>query len=343
MGNLRLRKSLQISLKKTLWPLLPKPWDAPDMEFHLGLWNGVSALYSESGRQLGEENARPLALNHHVAAETIECKYEGSREGRPINMSALRIAMKNFDAASAITAAVRSHHLSQLPSLHALGIWDLYIIARASLALISYQKRRMPQSAATSSVSDALASQYQFISGVFMICRHMTENADPAIMTNQPISADALYSYADDNGIFISFNGMACAGSTKKINEFLGLCVSGARQEADTPCELADIIGEPDNWYQYALAAIELDCFTEYERSLRNSIQSNGGETALRQSAQTYSDLGDYVRALMDDALRTSESGFREGALKRQNVILELLGRPIIKEIPTKHIQARLG
>ncbi len=329
-------------IRKALWPVLPKPWEAADMEFHFGLWNGVSALYSESGRQLGEENTRPFVLNHHVPAETICCKYKDSREGRPINMSALRIAMQNFDAALEITEAVRSHHLAQLSPAHVLGIWDLYIIARSSIALVAYQKRCKHLQAVQPTVSDALTSLYQFISGVFMICRHMLESGDPAIARNDPMSAEALYAYADKHGIFISFNGMACAGSIKKIHEFLEFCNKGGGPNGGSAFDLSDIVDQPGNWYQYALATIELDCFIEYERTQARAPQSNLEEITNSNSAQYYTDLGDYVSGLMKHSFRAEEVPFRVGALIRQNAILELIGRTPIDRIQDKHVLARL-
>ncbi|MEP2735980.1 MAG: hypothetical protein ABJP34_06745 [Erythrobacter sp.] len=328
-------------LKMRLWPFLPKPWDAPDMEFHHGLWNGVSALYADSGRQLGEENTRPFSFNHHVPAETIDCKYKGSREGRPINMSALRTAMQNFDAAAAITQAVRAHHLQKLEPGHRLGIWDLYIIARASIALVAYQKRFARQKGVSATVSDVLTSQYQFISGVFMICRHMMENADAVIAENRPMTADALYNYADQHGIFISFNGMACAGSTKKIHEFLELCNSGSEDKA----ELAAIVSEPDNWYQYALATIELDCYIERERALRREGHGGVSSTAnaASNSSMIFTDIGEYTQRLMDTAPEPNQAhAFRDAALSRQNAILKVLGRPLLRKIASDHIAARM-
>jgi len=310
------------------------------MEFHYGLWNGVSALYSDSGRQLGEENARPFRFNHHIRAETIECKYKGSREGRSINMSALRIAMQNFDAALSITQAVRNHHLGQLPATHELGIWDLYVIARASIALVAYQKRFVRQNAVSPSVSDALSSQYQFISGVFMICRVMMENAQPEIAENRPMAVQALYDYADEHRIFISFNGMACAGSTKKILEFLQFCETGGGPELDL--DLSTIVDEPKNWYDYALATIELDCFVERERALKKLALSNGAELSAQKSAEIFGNVGEYALGMMDNPPENTSVQFREGALIRQNHILALLGRQSIKSIPAKHLAARL-
>ena len=329
-----MRRLIKSSAKKALWPFLTKPWDTPDMEFHYGLWNGVSALFCDSGRQLGEENARPLALNWHVDAETLACKYPGSREGRLINMSALRTAMQNFDAALAITDAVRKAYLGLLPADHTPGIWDLNTIARASISLVAYQKRFVRQAPPSTTVSDALTSQYQFISGVYMICRHMIASADPVIGENRPINAEDLYRYADEHGIFVSFNGMACAGSAKKIHEFLDFCNAGGSSEA----QLGEWVSEPDNWLQYALAAIELDCLVEQARAMASGKSS-------QQTAQMLEDMRRYLHPVMDRApeLADDSLAFEQAVLARQNRILNLLGRPAISAIPRDHFTARLA
>lgn len=311
------------------------------MEFHYGLWNGVSALYSDSGRQLGEENARPLTLNLHVPAETLTCKYAGSREGRQINISALRIAMQNFGPALAITEAVRCWYLDLLQPAHQLGIWDLNIIARASIALVAYQQRFTRQKPVIKTVSDALTSQYQFISGVFMICRHMMENADPLISKNQPLDAQTLYEYADKQGIFISFNGMACAGSTKKIIEFLDFCNQGGGKAAD----LTTIVTEPENWLRYALAAVELDCMIEERRAIAAISDGSDGSLIHEGSAQIHRDFGNYLHGLMDreTSHTTEDLEFEAAALERQNGILNLLARKKMQKLPRNHVLARIG
>ncbi len=305
------------------------------MEFHHGLWNGVSALYSENGRQLGEENARPLSLNHHVPAETLACKYAGSREGRLINISALRTAMQNFEPALAITQAVRRSYLSRLGPNHQVGLWDLNIMARASISLVAFQQRYVGQTAAPKTVSLALTSQYQFISGVYMICRHMMENADQRIADNQPLGARALFQYADERGVFLSFNGMACAGSEKKILEFLSFCNEGG----DVAVDLSAIVSEPETWMRYALASIELDSFIETQRA------ENGAGEWPDASAAIQREFGAYVREIMGDEAPSApgDQNFEVAALDRQNSILGLLGKKPIRTLPRDHIRARLA
>ncbi|MEL7190682.1 MAG: hypothetical protein AAGK17_14105 [Pseudomonadota bacterium] len=312
------------------------------MEFHYGLWIGVSALYSQSGRQLGEENARPFLLNHHLPTETLACKYDGSRNGHTINISALRIAMQNFDDALEVTRAVSEQHLKRVGKDNQPGIWDLYIIARASMALIAFQKRFIHQANPSPIVSDILASQYQFISGIFMIGRAKMQSLDPRIFTNDPVSSDELYAFADEHGIFISPNGWACAGSTKKIMEFIEFCNEGAGNE--TGADLAAIVSDPQAWYRYAIASIELDCLCEAERVQRLRVKSTDRAKECEKAAQIYSVLGAYCRNLDPDlAAMPIQGSFESRALTRQNLILGVLGRPPVTSLSRKAIEERLG
>jgi hypothetical protein len=341
-------------LKAMLWPILAKPWLSPVMETRFGLWAGVSALYSQSGRQLGEANTRPFILNHQIAAETLACKYEGSRAGRLINISALRIAMRHFDEALAITGAVRGYHHGRIGIEKPLGLWDLYIIARASIALIAFRQRSVLHRASGEPVPDALTSQYQFISGIFMICRDMIDRADPMIAQNRPVTAAELYAAADNHGIFISPNGMTCAGSTKKIMDFMTFCINGSIASesgangvdltAQPPHGLHTIVGAPDIWYQYALATVELDDFIELERLQQLRLAGAHSEEVLARSCMILSSMSHYCSQLVDSA-KHNEHGptFAGGVLARQNHILKLLGQSPITAISPKHLSERLG
>ena len=95
------------ALKPLVRQVLQAPWASPIMEFRYGVWVGVSGLMGEDGRQLGEANTRPLIFNRDISAEVQVCKYEGTRYGKEINISALRVAMQHFYDAASITVAVR--------------------------------------------------------------------------------------------------------------------------------------------------------------------------------------------------------------------------------------------
>ena len=86
------------------------------MEFRYGLWTGVSALMGEDGRQLGEHNTRPLVFNREIPAEVHACKYKGSRYGREINISALRVAMRHFYCLLYTSPSPRDLSTSRMPS-----------------------------------------------------------------------------------------------------------------------------------------------------------------------------------------------------------------------------------
>lgn len=346
--------ALKTTLKQFVRPLLRKPWDTPTMEFRYGLWLGVSALYSEAGRQLGEESARPLIFNRHIPSETHACKYDDTRHGKMINISALRIAMRHFEQALAISGAVRHHHMDMLglSVKEQPGIWDLYIISRASIALIAYQVR-VQNSATDHKVSNVLASQYQFISGVFMICRHMISSGHHAIKSNTPISSLDLYGYASENEIFTSPNGMVCAGSTTKILEFLEFVNHGGGQTNDnnSVCEdinastalLNTIVSSVEAWFLYTLLTIDLDCVIEIE-ALRQKAQARPELGAnIQESKEIYISLQNYCLNMLGRSETLNDNNFVTGVLKRQNEILKLLNKPTLKSIPAAQVTERLG
>ena len=242
------------------------------MEFRYGLWTGISAIYGEDERQLGENNTRPLVFNRQIPAEVHRCKYKGSRNGSLINISALRVAMSHFYEATAITVAVRDYHMGQInkPTSEIPGIWDQYLISRASLALIAH-RYRMDKLSPDERLPNSIASQYKLVTGIFVICREMTRAAYPASARNLPVAAEDLYAYADDQRLFQSDSGMTCAGSVSKITEFLEFANLGRNHPASAklPLEgpdahldlLRTFVSDVESWYRYALLTIELDYF----------------------------------------------------------------------------------
>ena len=173
--------------------------------------------------------------------------------------------------------------------------------------------------------------------------------AHPSIRSNTPISAKDLYSYADKNEIFTSFNGMVCAGSTKKIMEFLEFCTEGAYDDpklsdGDNPSYpiIENFVVYPEKWYAYALTAIEFDCFIELEYLHRQTQKEPTQELSLKNIMDVYEGMRRYCINVLGSPPPEEKTSFAENAAARQNAILKLLERKTIAAIPEKYLHARL-
>ena len=347
-----------IASSKTLKPLmrqvLQAPWDSPLMEFRYGVWVGVSGLMGEDERQLGEANTRPVTFNRDIPAEVLICKYKGTRYGKKINISALRTAMKHFYEAASIAVAVREYHMTQIGKSvsDVPGAWDLDVIARAAVALISY-RYRYGKTPLKEDVPNDLSSLYKLVTGVFVICRDMRHAAYPGIRENKPFSAEELYAYADENHAFDSEKNMVCAGSVAKITEFLGLVVQGRahatgknlalKGEDDYLAFLRNYVPDLEGWYRYALLTIELDQFLEPEVMARQVAEKPADAEKLMAAREISAAEHAYIIELIGDSALKFPSAFKAGILHRQNAILSSLKWSPIKSIPEKVISLRLN
>ena len=344
-----------ISSSRPLKPLIrPLPWENKLMEFRFGLWSGVSALQGEDGRQLGEGNTRPEIFSRHVPTDFSSCKYKDSRNGKLINVSALRSAMGHFYQACAITVAVRNYHMMKTNRsvTDVPGIWDLHMISRASLALIAYRYRASDHPLHEQLPND-LASQYKFVTGIFMICQKMKDQAHEAISRNEPISAPELYEYADSNDLFNSDGNRVCAGSCSKIIEFLDFANQGLKHPESAKLELKDTedylallrtyVSSLDDWYRYAQLANELDCFIELEVLRRQVEKAPNSKECIQPLLDISRAQHSYWLELLGETDRFDAVGFKQGVIKRQNAMLKLLNKPLIKSIPNRLINSRLN
>lgn len=334
-------------------PMLKNPWQQSLMEFRYGLWTGIAPIYGEDERQLGEGNTRPLIFNHNVPAEVHACKYKGSRTDKLINISALRVAMKHFYEASAITVAVRDYHMAKINKrpTDLPGIWDQHVISRASLALTAYRYRAGNLSEEVR-LPNNIASQYKLVTGIFVICREMMIAAHPASSRNDPVLPNDLYAYADKHHLFRSDNDMVCAGSTSKIIEFLEFSHLGHAHPESAKLQLQDegadlallrsFVPDLESWYRYALLTIELDYFIEME-VLRRKLEATPDKREQIQSVLVICRRQhEYWKELLGDDRELGTVSFKEGALERQNDILAHLKMPLVKSIPNRVLNNRI-
>ena len=261
--------------------------------------------------------------------------------------------MAYFYEACAITVAVRDYHMahSGKSSKDHPGIWDLHVISRASLALIAYRYRTGKLSA-DDRLSNDIASQFKFVTGLFVITREMTKAAHPVIKTNSQVTAQELYTFVDDNDHFRSDAGMVCAGSTSKIIEFIDFAIKGRGHPnsqklkwnaADDHLVLLNkFVPDLEKWYRYALLTVEFDSFVE-EEILRRQIKAEpNNQNIVQPILDIYSSKREYWAELLGDQQQGLSESFEQGLLGRQNAILELLNMPLLRKIPNHVKTARL-
>ena len=150
-----------------------------------------------------------------------------------------------------------------------------------------------------------------------------------------------MYDYADQNGIFLSSNGMACAASAKAILKFLDVCISGlslhdrnthgfapgiqdVEQSALVNANdvLARYFDDVEGWYQYSLATIEFDLFIEIEILRRQKLENPERALFYDQVIDIYRSLSSHAQSQSRAPLSDHPDDFDQGALSRQNAIL---------------------
>lgn len=243
------------------------PWLSPTMEFDYGIWLGVSAMRSTDGRQLGESNTRPFAYQKPVPTKWTECHFADSRKGGMMNITALKILMENFDGAVSLLLQVRQHYLNYIDSpQRPLGLWDIYLMSRAALGIITYLARRSPPGVTDNHITPLLASHYKLVSGLFITVRDMIAKADHSVLENQLFSTEEFIAYADKQHMFTSADGRVCAGSQKKISEFVQYALYGQNaQPYKNGVQLSQMVTDINHWLDYIFLATELELYVEYE------------------------------------------------------------------------------
>lgn len=220
------RVALQRSMKGT-------PYLDPNMEFRYGVWGGISSIHCEDGRQLGENNTEPYGLKEAIDTEYRPCKFDDSRNGGVMNMSALHAMMTLWDDALDISRVLQRAFEQKYQADEAgapATVVELYLLAKIATCLPAWLVRRRGSQWSDGRLDNRIAAQFQLISGVFMIGRHMQEIGEAGLQADLRMSALELFNYADEHGIFISPDGQVCGGSRKKIIEFLELLLSRSDQ-----------------------------------------------------------------------------------------------------------------
>jgi hypothetical protein len=250
----------------------PVPYKRPNMEFDFDIWNGISSLHGQDGRQIGENNTGPYPYKEDIATEHRPFKFGGSREGLPMNMTALKHVLAVWDDALQLATLVRNQYIAhrQLPSPR-FNLLNAYLFSKLGTALPAYLVRRKEQPLQDGDLPPLETAFFTLGVGPFMVLRALMEKGELSPLNPEPMSADQLYEAADSSGSLVTQAGKGCAGSPKLIRQFLDVTMNGTY---DKPLDSANAqralasVGDWNRFYDYVLAASRLELLIKLNQAL---------------------------------------------------------------------------
>lgn len=267
----------------------PPPYRRANMEFDYDVWNGICTFHSHDGRQIGENNTNPAVYREVIETEHKICKFEGSRNGLPINVTALRQVMAVWPDALQFTTMLRNDYIRRRGlDGPRLTLRQGYVFSKLGAAYPAYLARK--RSHRISSLPALETAFFTLGVGPFMIVRTFMERGDLAVLHDGPLTAAELYEMADGSGTLISAGGKGCAGSKKLILDFLDVTMNGtftkpldsvdARRAVDT-------IADWDEFYAYVYATSRLELLVRLTQYLcAQSLWSLDARTGMLSDAE---------------------------------------------------------
>jgi len=248
----------------------PPPYQRPNMEFDFDVWNGICTFHSIDGRQIGENNTNPEIYKELASTEHRVCAFDGSRQGLPINITALKQVMSVWDDTLQFATLLRNDFIRRRGlDGPRLNLQQGYAFSKLAAAYPAYLARRRLNPI------DALpALETAFFTvgvGPFMLVRSLMERGDPMAFHGAPLSAAEMYEIADNAGTLVTPAGYGCAGSRKLIIEFLDVMMNGSYPKplgSANARRAMDSIGDWDRFCDYVDASSRLELLVKSTRYL---------------------------------------------------------------------------
>lgn len=262
----------------------PPPYRRANMEFDYDVWNGICTFHSHDGRQIGENNTNPAVYKEVVDTEHKICKFEGSRNGLPINVTALRLVTAVWPDALQFTTLLRNDYIRRRGLTGPrLTLRQGYVFSKLGAAYPAYLARKRSDPIST---LPALETAFFTLGvGPFMIVRTFMERGDLAVLHDGPLTAAELYEMADSSGTLISAGGKGCAGSKKLILDFLDVTMNGTFTKPLDSVEAqraVNTIADWDEFYAYVYATSRLELLVRLTQYLcAQSLWSLHARTGL--------------------------------------------------------------
>ena len=252
--------------------LYPPPYCRDNIEFDRDVWNGICTFRSATGRHIGENNTNPKFYREMIETKHLVCAFEGSRNGRQVNITALRHMIPIWDDVLQFTLLMRNHYIEHR-ELHSarLNLRQGYVFSKMTAAYLSFLARRT-RNPLSSGTLPALETAYFTVGvGPFMVVRALMERGNLAALETAPMSAAALYDLADSSGSLLAGTDRACAGSKHLIVQFLDVAMNGAYTQALTSADAQRALSCIDDWntfYQYLYASSRLELLIKLNQAL---------------------------------------------------------------------------
>ena len=252
--------------------LTPPPYLRPGMEFDSDVWNGISTFCSSLGRPIGENNAHPSQYALVVDTDHKVCQFEGTRNGLPVNMTALKEVMAVWrETVQFITLLrqeyVRRRGLNDGP----FTLRQSYLYSKIGAALPAYQARRKKDPLKSGSLPPIETAFFTLGVGPFMVVRALMEKGDLTALHDGHLNAEQLYQVADESGAIVTPAGKACAGSKKLFLELLDVAMNGVTRGGEVYPDVQralDAVGDWDAFYDYLLSSSRLELLVKLHQAL---------------------------------------------------------------------------
>lgn len=254
----------------------PPPYMEDNMETIVGPWKGASAAACAEGRQFGENNTFPSYYMER-RYETRAGNLGGSREGCPINHSALQSVLKNWKDAVEVIDIVRSMYVARLvPAGKPLLAADVFAVAEVCMSIPAYLLRRRDNPLASGAIPSSVGAAYKLVAGLSKIVVCMISSREPWMPDGCLPGARQLYDYAESHNLFVAEDGEACGGPERKIIDLIELALSGrviGPRKDDYAREFVAIVGHADAMLEYGLrcAIIKL-AFMRFKAEVERGI-----------------------------------------------------------------------
>ena len=237
------------------------------MEFYYDIWNGISSLRGYENRQIGENNTFPAEYKEMMETQHNPCKFEGSRHGRLINMTALRHVMSVWDESFQFVTLLRNQFMKDRGiSGKRMNLRQGYAFSKIGAAFPAYLARRKHNPIKEGELPLLESVFFTLGVGVFMVVRALMEKGDMIVLESDLVDAATVYELADSSGALVSAAGKGCAGSKKLIIDFADMAMNGTYEikEVSPMVEYAfNSLGDFNKFYDYLFPASRLELYVK--------------------------------------------------------------------------------